>query len=142
MRYQHVTDAIRAVLWGFGMILAIGAAPAQASSFMTCEGEGTVISARPATPQDASAPQGWLIEVKAGTARYVEGMGSPLFGICWGARKTVTIAHGTEKKAGEKLRIQYHTYSGMGAEGPVSAETWSIMDGPAIKGGVPKKTPN
>lgn len=94
----------------------------QASSWMECEGTGEVQKVQ--KQEDGT----YIVEAKVIEAIVTDGMGATGGACFFGLVPIIAeIPSPQSFDIGAVVPLKYRSYSGMGAEGPVSSQTWSLL---------------
>lgn len=101
--------------------MVLYAAPVHASAWMECKGKGEVVSA--AAQEDGT----YALKVRVKESVVTDGMASIGSDCVAGVFPVIVdVAAQEEKKAGSEVALKFRSYSGMGSEGPVSSNIWSL----------------
>lgn len=97
------------------------AIPASASSWQVCKGTGEVVES---TPQEDGT---FALKVRVKEAVITDGMASIGESCVSGIFPVIVdISAETDMKPGTAVPLQFRSYSGMGENGPVSSQVWSL----------------
>ena len=101
------------------------ATPAQASSWMNCKGKGEVVES---TAQEDGT---YALKVRVKESVVTDGMAAEKGSNCIAGifPVIVDVAADEDMKVGTEVPLKFHSYSGMGSEGPVSSNVWSLDTG-------------
>jgi hypothetical protein len=100
------------------------AAPAAASSWMECKGTGEVVASK--QREDGT----YALQVRVAEAVITDGMGSIGASCVSGIFPVIVDVTATgDMKIGAAVSLKFSSYSGMGPNGPVSSNTWSLDNG-------------
>lgn len=95
---------------------------AQASSWVECQGTGEVQKVQ--QQEDGT----YQLEVRVVKATVTDGMGATGGPCFFGLVPIIAEIPSPESfDIGAVVPLKYSSYSGMGAEGPVSSQTWSLL---------------
>lgn len=97
-----------------GIILGLFFNFAFASNFISCEVDAKVVVAKPNDLQIK------ILKVKEAHS----GFGN--CGFKFGQKKKITLKEKRIFEKGDKLKLKYSEYGGMGPKGPVHSKTWSL----------------
>ena len=100
------------------------AAPAMASSWMECKGKGEVVES--AAQEDGT----YALKVRVSESVVTDGMAEIGSHCIAGVFPVIVdVAADEDMKAGAEVDLKFRSYSGMGSEGPVTSNVWSLDTG-------------